>query len=323
MPVRTPAVAGQFYPRSYEECRAAIEECLARAEASPPAGLPAGFKPIAGIAPHAGWICSGAVAGEVIRVLALGGTSPGRPSESGVETFVIFGAAHRRMASPAAVYDQGSWETPLGQAVIDEELARNVMEAAPTVPADIDVHEMEHSIEVEVPFVRYLAPGAKILPIMVSPVMMAVEVGRTVAQAAAKLGRRVVFLGSTDLTHYGPRYQFAPQGVGPEGIRWAKEVNDRQFLGRVLNLQADEVVHEAATHHNACGPGAVAATIAAAQVMGATAAHVLRHTNSNEVLCTRYGQMDDAVGYAGVVLGSASNGNEKLMPGRAVTVQET
>lgn len=323
MSMRPPVVAGQFYPDSYEECRAAIQECLARADASPPAGLPAGFRPVAGIAPHAGWVCSGAVAGEVIRVLASGGRSPGLSPESAIETFVVFGAAHRRMAFPAAVYDRGAWETPLGRAVIDEELAGRVVEAAPAALADVEAHEMEHSIEVEVPFIQYLAPGAKLLPIIVSPMKMAAEVGRIVARAAGELGRRVVFLGSTDLTHYGPRYQFAPRGVGPEGIRWAKEVNDRQLLDRVVNLQADEVVREAAEHHNACGPGAVAATIAAAQAMGATAAHVLRHTNSDEALCARYGQMEDAVGYAGVVLGSASNTNETLLPDRTATAQET
>jgi AmmeMemoRadiSam system protein B len=139
-----------------------------------------------------------------------------------------------------------------------------------------------------------------------APSKAAPEVGRVVARAAAELGRRVVFLGSTDLTHYGPRYSFAPQGVGPAGLQWAKEVNDRRILELVTALRMDEVVPEAAEHRNACGPGAIAATLAAAQAAGATTGYVLRHTNSNETLCGRYGEMDDAVGYAGVVLGSES-----------------
>jgi AmmeMemoRadiSam system protein B len=286
---RSPAVAGQFYPDSSESCRAQVASLLAAAPE-----LPADFVALAGIAPHAGWVCSGAVAAQVVRALAARG---------GVETFVIFGAVHRPMRSAAAVYDRGAWETPLGEALIDEPLAAAVVRSGPLVAANPRAHDEEHSIEVEVPFIQHLAPSARLLPIMVSPSSAAAEVGQVVARAAAELGRRVAFLGSTDLTHYGPRYRFAPQGLGPDGIRWAKEVNDRRMLDLVTGLAAGQIVHEAAEHHNACGPGAIAATIAAAQAAGATTGRVLNHTNSNEVLCSRYGQMEDAVGYAGVVFG--------------------
>lgn len=294
MPVRAPAVAGQFYPDAREECRVAIVQCLAESDRAGQVDLPAGYLAIGGIAPHAGWVCSGAVAAQVVRVLAGRGD---------VETFVVFGAVHRPIGSAAAVYDRGAWETPLGDAPVDEPLAAAVVGAGPVVAADADAHGYEHSIEVEVPFIQYLAPGTKLLPVMVAPSAMAVEVGRIVAAAAAELGRRVVFLGSTDLTHYGPRYRFTPRGAGPEGLRWAKEVNDRRMLELVTELRAEEIVREAAEHHNACGAGAIAATIAAAQAAGATNGRVLCHTNSNEVLCARYGPMEDAVGYAGIVLG--------------------
>src|SRR5690606_2128456 len=106
--LRSPVVAGQFYPRTAESCRAQIEACLA--DTAGRAVLPPGFGAIAGIVPHAGWVCSGSIAGEVIRVLA--GDHP-------AETFVVFGAVHRRMEGPAAIYAEGAWETPLGQIPID------------------------------------------------------------------------------------------------------------------------------------------------------------------------------------------------------------
>lgn len=293
--LRSAAVAGQFYPHTADDCRAQIEACLAEAEAIGRPDLPSGFRAVAGLAPHAGWVCSGAVAGQVIRVLAAG---------QAVQTFVVFGAVHRRMAIPAAVFAEGAWETPLGSIAIDEELAADAVRSSPLLRVEPEVHEPEHSIEVEVPFIQYLAPRARLLPVMVSPVAEGPEIGRAVARAATALGRRVVYLGSTDLTHYGPRYAFVPGGVGPEGLRWAKEENDRRMLDLVTSLQAEEVVHEALTRRNACGPGAVAATLAAARASGADTVRVLRHTNSNEVLCTRYGQMEDAVGYAGVVMGT-------------------
>lgn len=295
MAARIPAVAGQFYPDSPDGCRRAVEECLAGIQPSePPPAADLAFRAIGGIAPHAGWICSGAVAGEVIKALAGDGT---------VETFVVFGAVHRRLGASAVVYEGQAWETPLGEIAVDEELAAASLAASPRIEVDPEAHESEHSIEVEVPFIRYLAPQAKLLPVMVPPTPAAPEVGRILARQAAALGRKVAFLGSTDLTHYGPRYRFTPHGIGAEGLRWAKEVNDRRILDLVVNLKADEVVQEAAINRNACGPGAIAATVAASQEAGATVGRILRHTTSNEVLCDRYGQMEDAVGYAGVVFG--------------------
>ena len=71
-------------------------------------------------------------------------------------------------------------------------------------------------VEVQLPFVQQLMPSVKLLPIMVPPTTAAPEVGRVVAEQARKLNINVAFLGSSDLTHYGPRYQFVPKGVGPD-----------------------------------------------------------------------------------------------------------
>jgi len=290
MRVRTPAVAGQFYPQSHQQCEAEVEELLSAPEAG---GRPAiAGTAVGGIVPHAGWVCSGAVAGEVLRVL-LG--------DAGVETAVVFGAVHRHGVRQACVVPDGTWSTPLGDVPIDEELAAAVADTGGLIAADADAHAREHSIEVQVPLIRHLAPSIRLLPVLVPPGEAAPEVGRAVAEKVRQLGRRSIFVGSTDLTHYGPRYGFTPRGFGPEGLAWAKDVNDRRMIDLILNLRAGEVVPESQRHHNACGAGAVAACIAASREAGATRAEVLRHTTSNEVLRDRYGEMTDAVGYVGIV----------------------
>lgn len=292
MSARSPAVAGQFYPQSPERCRLEARQCLG--VTAPTAEMSAALSAspaIGGIVPHAGWICSGAVAAEVIRqVLA-------EPPE----TLVIFGAVHRRGVPPAAVDNTGTWETPLGPIQVDQELADAVVSASPHFSADASSHRLEHSIEVQVPFVRELAPETMLLPVMVPPSEHAAGIGRTVAETARRLHRNVRFLGSTDLTHYGPRYGFTPQGSGPAGLAWAKEENDRRMIDLVLNLAADRVVDEARARHNACGSGAIAATIAASVFAGARRGRLLRHTTSSEMLADRLGAMEDAVGYAGIV----------------------
>ena len=90
--------------------------------------------------------------------------------------------------------------------------------------------------------------------------------------------------------------------LGAEGTGWAKTQNDRRFLDLVCKMKGREVVGEAAMNQNACGSGAVAATIGAAAALGATKGHILQHTNSAEVMEERSGaRASDAVGYAAVV----------------------
>lgn len=300
---RTPAVAGQFYPSAPQACRAEVEACLAAGAAAPSgadeslatlrAALTEGSEElIGGVVPHAGWICSGAIAGAVLRELAR------RPL---LETFVVFGAAHRLSGETAALYGHGAWSTPLGDVAIDEDLASAVLSALPDVCENEEPHAIEHSIEVQLPFLQHLKPDARLLPILVPHTAPGPAIGMAVAEQARLLQREVVFVGSTDLTHYGPRYGFTPKGAGEAGLAWAKNVNDRAFIELVCAMQADRVAAEARRNQSACGGGAVAATIAACRRSGATRGVLLQHATSSEVLAGRYGKMSDAVGYAGVV----------------------
>jgi AmmeMemoRadiSam system protein B len=301
MTVRQPAVAGHFYPSSPEACRAEVRAYLARSESDEfypeAAGLRSGLEAgterlVGGIVPHAGWICSGSIAAEVLQELAR---------RAGIETFVIFGAAHRLASDTAALYGRAAWATPLGEIAIDEDLASAVLSASSDVEENDRPHFVEHSIEVQLPFVQHLAPAARLLPILVPHMASGPAIGLAVAEQARLLEREVVFVGSTDLTHYGPRYGFSPKGKGLAGLKWAKGVNDRRMIELICRMEADQIAPQARQHQNACGSGAVAATIAACRRWGATRGVLLRHATSKEVLADRYGEMADAVGYAGIV----------------------
>jgi hypothetical protein len=219
-------------------------------------------------------------------------------------TVVLLGASHRRLGRDAALYPDGAWETPLGLAPVDSDLAERVLAADSPIAADADAHYGEHSIEVQVPFVQYLWPDARILAILVEPRGAAVQVGEAIAGAAGDAGADVVYIGSTDLTHYGPSYGFMPQGAGADGVSWAKDVNDRRLIELMCGMKAELVVDEVIEHRNACGAGAVAATMAACRAAGATTGVLLAHVNSSEV-ARSLGMAGgpDAVGYAGVVFG--------------------
>jgi AmmeMemoRadiSam system protein B len=169
--------------------------------------------------------------------------------------------------------------------------------------SDTNAHLSEHSIEVQIPFIQGLFAGAKIVPVLVPPTEQAVTLGSQVGEIISQQdGKKIVCVGSTDLTHYGPRYGFIPMGTGKNALTWAKEVNDKKFIDLTLELKPEELLASAVKNGNACGPGAVAATVAAAQKLGCKQGLLLRHITSNEIMQQKMGTTSaDAVGYAGIV----------------------
>jgi AmmeMemoRadiSam system protein B len=138
---------------------------------------------------------------------------------------------------------------------------------------------------------------------------MAVQIGRAAAHSVVASQQkpsgagRVVFLASSDFTHYGVNYGFMPAGIGLPAMSWAKQ-NDRLLIEKILKLQEDAIVPESRAHLNACGGGAIAAMLAASKVFGATQARLLRHATSFETLASVAPQQpDNAVGYASIVVG--------------------
>lgn len=289
MNVRKSAVAGQFYPADTDECRQEIQDALPKTPITAP--LPPRLA--AAIVPHAGWVFSGDLAAMAFEAI--------RQVNGAVDTFVLFGAAHRYFNGGAVVYDSGAWKTPLGSAEIDEKLAAQIVDLG--AHADLAAHRGEHSIEVQIPFIQYLFPNAKIVPILVPVAGFEYHLGTRIGQHLAKQkDRRVVCIASTDLTHYGPRYGFCPEGTGPAAIKWAHQVNDMEFIQLALQMEADKIVNNALDKGNACGPAAVATVVAAARAMGCTHGTLLAHTTSTDVLERRFHQTsEESVGYAAIV----------------------
>lgn len=287
---RKPVVAGQFYAAGRDECLRDSRQFLA--ERAIDSILP--DKIVSGIVPHAGWVFSGDVAGQVFSAIKL--------ANGQIDTVVIFGAAHRYSGSLAAVYDTGGWESPLGDIAVDEQLAGEISRLD-VACSDTAAHNGEHSIEVQIPFIQILFESAGIVPILVPAVSTAVELGRQVGRIISSVGdKRVVCIASTDLTHYGPGYGFCPAGVGGDGVQWAKETNDKSFIELALEMKAEELLKDAGEKYNACGGGAATAAVAAAKELGAGKGVLLSHTNSNEVMIRKFNQSSqESVGYAGIV----------------------
>lgn len=275
------ACAPHFYPG---DCARSIKHFLT--------GFSAPAQPdrvVAGVVPHAGWMYSGAVAAKVFESIRR---------KAQPDTFVIFGAVHR-WAAINGVCARGGWETPFGVLEIDEPLAAAILDRTPQWTVDEpNVHHGEHSIEVQLPFLKFLFPQAKFVPIAVNPDSRATPLGARVGEIVKGLARSVVMIGSTDLTHYGETYSFTPAGIGAAAHRFLQG-NDARMLRLVEEMNSVEILEEAATHRNACGAGALAATVEAARVMGAAQGHLVEYTTSYDVRPD--GDFRLAVGYAGML----------------------
>jgi len=272
-------------------------------------GVEASANWIGGVVPHAGWICSGALAGQTIATL---GKSSGT-----VDLVVVFGAIHTPIPTHLAALDSfASWDVPGDACAVQQELRQRLLtDATATQPprslfcVDDRFHSREHAVEVELPLIRSVWPDAAILPVEVPATDMAVQIGIATAKSIVASQQkpsgagRAIFLASSDFTHYGVNYGFMPAGIGLPAMSWAKQ-NDRLLIEKILNLQEDAIVPEARAHLNACGAGAIAAMLAACKQFGATQARLLRHATSFETLATVAPQQpDNAVGYASIVVG--------------------
>ena len=286
--VRQPVMAGRFYPADPQQCRAAAEALVkVSADQSAAGGL-------GGIVPHAGWICSGAIAGETLSTLAKAAVP---------DLVVVFGAVHTPIDFRfAALESHENWAVAGGQCHVARELAETLEKSSDLFATDDRLHVREHAVEVEVPLIRAVWPNAELLPVEVPVIDNAAEIGRRTARLLLDRGRNCVFLASSDFTHYGPSYRFAPAGVGIEAMNWAKE-NDRRLLRRIQNFEIDQIVPEVRLNLNACGAGAIAAMLAACKEAGAGSVNVLRHASSYETLAKVAPQPPvDSVGYAAVIV---------------------
>jgi len=279
---RKAAFAGSWYPADPAECRREIEGFLQEgvAVASP------NVKRLGGVVPHAGWYFSGSIACNVIAQLRTQ-----RPPD----VVVVFGM-HLGPESPPCVMAERAWETPLGPIEIDREICSVLISDFSLRVETALRHSPDNTIELQLPFIKYLFPEARLVAVGVPPVTESLAIGEAVADMALRRGLTVKVLGSTDLTHYGPNYGYVPKGTGPGAVKWVEGENDRRVIDRMLALDPGGLMEEALAHHNACCSGAAATAIAATKRLGAVEAEMLYYSTSYDK-----SPGTSFVGYTGVV----------------------
>ncbi|MCW4010595.1 MAG: AmmeMemoRadiSam system protein B [Candidatus Bathyarchaeota archaeon] len=278
--VRWPVVAGSFYEGTAESLRTQIEGCFLHrfGPGKLPVVNPHGSRQILGlVSPHAGYVCSGAVAANAFFSLA----QDGKP-----DVAVVLGPSHTGYGNPLSVMREGVWRTPLGDVEIDAEVADAVAAEAGILDFDEVAHRHEHSIEVQLPFLQYLyGTSFKFVPIcfLMQDMQTAMEIGRALAKVLAH--KNVVVIASSDFTHY--ESQASVNRKDSAALKAVEELDEHKFYAI---LQSQNV--------SACGYAPVAALMTYAKALGATKAEVLSHKTSGDVL----GDKSSVVGYAAAII---------------------
>ena len=276
MQIRTPAVAGMFYPNKTQELKDLVKSCFLHPFG--PGKMPPNTekKKIYGvICPHAGYVYSGPIACNSFYAIS------GEP----IELFIIVGPNHWGIGCNVASMKDCNWETPLGNVEVDSESVKELSNLSDTLEVDFFSHTKEHSLEVQVPILQEVfSNNFKILPIALidQSKKTAIDLGRCIAKFSENKNSMVI--GSSDFTHYEPN-DFAHK-------------QDKALIDPILNLDVDsfyEILDEKKV--TACGYGAMATTMIACKELGATKGELLKYATSGDVS----GDKSSVVGYGSII----------------------
>jgi len=285
--VRTPAVAGRFYPGRAEELLREVRDFTSTGKISITTGRIAA---IGCVAPHAGYIYSGGVAGAVYSQLEI------------PQRCVILCPNHTGKGRPLAIMTSTAWQTPLGEVAADTNMGTRLLRRFPALQEDSAAHRAEHAIEVQLPFLQALRPELKIVPIAIGTSDF--DVLRGLGEALADViadrheedrheedrheedqDEKVLIIASSDMNHY----------ESDEITR----VKDHKAIERVLAMDArglwEVVMNE---DISMCGFGPTIVMLTAAKILGATSATLVKYATSGDVS----GDYESVVGYAGIIV---------------------
>jgi AmmeMemoRadiSam system protein B len=264
---RSPAVAGRFYP---ENPQALLEEVQRHLEQKTPKVIAKGV-----IAPHAGFMYSGDVAGAVYSRIEI------------PDTVILLGPNHTGMGERIALVSHGSWIMPFGDLEIDANLAKAILQELPIARENEDAHRLEHSLETQLPFLQYFRKQFKFVPICLMCLSFdeCQMLAHAIVRAIRPYDRPVLIVASSDMTHY-------------ESHTSASE-KDHKAIDQILKMDPEGLFRTVEKEGiTMCGVNPATVMLAACKELGATQAELARYMTSGEVS----GDMDQVVGYAGVVV---------------------
>ncbi len=265
--IRQPVVAGTFYPSDAATLRAQIEGFVDKGCKKE--------KALGIVAPHAGYMYSGKVAGAVYSHSII------------PETALILAPNHTGYGPSYSIWPDGSWRTPLGDVAIDVELVQELVSECDLLEKDKDAHKAEHSAEVMVPFLQYFNPKIKLAVIVISSGNLneLKTIGTSISSALRRLRPDALVIASSDMTHY-------------ESQQSANK-KDRMAINEILVLNEDELYNKVlGMNISMCGIFPAISMLVCSKGRGAKAGELVLYKTSGDTT----GDYDQVVGYAGIII---------------------
>lgn len=269
--VRLPAVADRFYPGEEAALDAMISGFF---DNVPPSTK---INALAAVAPHAGYVFSGSICAETLKNIVI------------PETVVILGPNHQGYGPPIALSEE-TWQMPWGEVPVNRKLTDLLLRTDAGIQVSDTAHRYEHSLEVQIPFLRKLQPRLTIVPLTLSRLSYSACQGlaQALAESIQAFEAPVLLLASSDMSHYESRQQ--------------AQAKDTMALDQLTALNP-EGLYTTVLENNITMCGVIPVTVAlqSAILLGANTAQVLRYGDSGEVS----GDTQQVVGYAGAVMYTA------------------
>lgn len=265
--IRQPAVAGMFYPAAKGALESEVKKYLEfKATPRKVTGL---------VAPHAGYVYSGPVAGAVYASVEV------------PEKCIILSPNHSGRGAPAAIMTEGSWAIPTGEIPIDSNLAKKLVSNCTELENDISAHVAEHSLEVQLPFLFAKQPKLSFVPLTVSHLRTDVckKIGEAIAKTIKDTAENILIVASSDMNHYESQQ--------------ITEKKDRAAIDKVLAMDPEGLLKTCGENRiSMCGVVPTAIMLFAAKTLGAKETKLIQHATSGDVS----GDYDAVVGYAGMIV---------------------
>lgn len=295
---RPATVAGSFYPDNPDSLRNMINKYLKKSRRTEEERDIIGL-----VAPHAGYVYSGWIAGMGYATVA----------GKDYDAVIVIAPSHQKSFSGSSVFNGDAYVTPLGNAMVDKELAKKIASFFDEVKYSMDGHQWqegnnkyqqksEHSLEVQIPFIQVALPNVPIVPIVMGSQTLESQdfLMRAIVSAVKESEKKVLIVASSDLSHYYSKED-------------ARNI-DRELVKAFARFDYYKISSKITTREmEACGGGPIAVMMTAAEKLGGYASGVIRYATSADSPDIK-GDSDRVVGYFTGVVVKSQGSKPELLP---------
>ena len=272
---RSPYYAGSFYPKHTCDLMKLLHFCFNESLFGPKTKQIINTKIFGIIVPHGAYIFSGAISANAFFEIA----------SRNIDTFILIGPDHHGIGKRISVTSEGYWQTPLGDVLIDNTITNDLKRSCDFIEEDKIVHQIEHSLEIQVPFIQYsFGKSFTIVPVILrdQDIETSMLLGNLIAKYSTS--KNVMIIASSCLTHYESNSSVQKKDF--QIIKSIENLDIESFYQSLLNFKA-----------SVCGYGAIASLMRAVQRLGSKKGELLRYATSGDVTSDN---KNTVVGYASI-----------------------